>query len=467
MIDFDALDEAPGGRMYDIIIYGATGYTGCLMAEHLDALLSERRAIPHKWALAGREANKLKELASRCKTDPDIMEVTSVDQIETMADMCHVVLSAAGPFSVCGTPVVKACVEKRTHYIDVTGEVVWMRKIIDWFDSMAKEKGVMIVQCAGAMCAPNDISLYLLAKKLGPLKQFREYTFFMGFQSGGTFLTGYKQYESMLPSDFGDIHLNPFALGGKRACGIRKEDADPRETCQDELYQSLWMFPGHSSHCATRILRRTVHLFEQAPDEGLECGEAVSVRTRQCTLDGKGAARQCKGCQGPQDVRELVKFAMAMEAMAGAAPQPGGGAPRAARAGCRSEAFALAEGEGGAWAHVRFLGPEAYEVTAMAAIAGALVLLEESESVRPRERGGVVTPAFAFHRTCWIERLAEKPFACGSGLPMTFEVREGRPSQEEVEKAVFEVDVANGMLIDAQRKGTLTTWARPELYSKR
>jgi len=448
------------------VIYGATGYTGCLMVEHLDALLMDRGAQKLKWALAGRNKEKLQALAAKCDSEPGVLEATTDEQLEVVADLCHVVVSAAGPFHLCGHPLVRACVEKRTHYIDVTGEVVWMRSVIDRYHAAAKEKGVMIVQCCGAMSAHNDISCYLLAKRLGPMAQYREYNFGGGTQSGGTFLTGYKQYDGMLPSDFERVHLNPFALGGRPPCGPREEDADPTEAARDPLFPSVWQFPGHATHPTSRVLRRSAGLFAESPEGGPDYGKEVVIVTRCSTLDEKTAQRTTKSSQGPQDVRELVKYSMLMETMTSTAPPPGCGAPQKARAMCHMESFAVAQGAGGEWAHVHFTGPEGYEATALAAITGALVMVQESELIKPKERGGVITPAFAFHGSSWIDRLGQRSFANTRGRPMSFEVLDGKPSEEAVQAALLASDVANGQFFEAQRKGVVSAWKPPELYER-
>jgi len=325
----------------------------------------------------------------------------------------------------------------------------------------------MIVQSAGAMCAPNDINLYLLAKKLGPLKRFQEYGMSTGFQSGGTFLTGYKQYDGMMPSEFQEIHLSPFSLGGMRGKAAREADYEPGEAAQDESFPGIWKFPGHSNHCSVRLLRRSVQLFEEAAEEGLEYGKDIVVSCCDVTLDEKRAQRSVKGGNGPQDVKELIKFAMTMEAMATTAPKPGGGPPAASRQHAQSEVWAVAEGENGEWAHVHYTGPEGYEVTAMASVTAALVLLEESDAVNPKENGGVLTPAFALRGTRWIERLGLRPFGETQGRPMTFEVQEGKPPVEVLQQAVLQSDTAGASLMDAQRKGVIKPWAPPELYSRR
>merc|ERR1719245_2803196 len=111
------------------------------MCEHLDAIFANElqrvgsgREIeadaPKKWAVAGRSKQKLKKLARNCKTSPEIIEVNSDTEMDLMAEMSSVVLNAAGPYFSTGSPVVAACVKKKTHYVDITGELVWMKRMI-------------------------------------------------------------------------------------------------------------------------------------------------------------------------------------------------------------------------------------------------------------------------------------------------------------------------------------------------
>merc|ERR1712110_104392 len=112
--------------------------------------------------------------------------------------------------------------------------------------------------------------------------------------------------------------------------------------------------------------------------------------------------------------------------------QIGMGAPRDTRKLSRSEQFATCESEDGRKGYVHFRGPEAYEVTSMLAIAGAFTFVEEPDLVNAAERGGVVTPAYAFHGTSWLDRLANYTFACREGESAKWEVIEGELKEEEI-----------------------------------
>lgn len=467
-MDFDDLDEAPGGRLYDVTLYGASGFTGCVLLEHFDAMLSLPDAQPHKWAIAGRSVEKLKVLASKCENPPDILEVNDDESMLNMAEVSTVVVSAAGPFSQYGTPVVKACVNAKTHFIDVTGEVVWVRKMIDMFHEKAKEAGIFVVNCAGAMCALDDIAILAMQEKVGPMKRFKEWNLGAGILSGGTFLTGYKEYDGMAPIDFERVHLNPHGLVTlKPPPRVREADHDLHEAVQDDLFEGVWTFPGHPNHCAARILRRTKQLFDGSTEEKVDIGQNVVVQSVSATLDEKTAQRQAKGGQGPQDVQALFKFAATMEAMSNSAPKPGGGPPQATRDMCHTELWFVGEGENGEWAHGHYSGPEGYEVTALTSMTAALVILEEPELIKPKERGGVVTPGFALYGSTYVERLTGMKFATREqGRPFVWEVGTGMLEKDRIMKSVWESDAAGGVLADAQRRGVAKGWAPAELYTK-
>lgn len=381
-----------------------------------------------------------------------------------MAGDCHVLLSVAGPYVLCGEKVVKACIEQRTHYIDLTGEVTWMHRIVQRYHTAAKQKGVMIVQCAGSMSAPDDAVAYLLVEKLGALKQLREYVFGYGISSGGSFNTGLAVVEQMLP-DALKVHRNPFSLGGERKCGVRPEDADCDEAEEDKLFPNVWVMPAYTSHTTSRILRRTCALFEETPAGSVQYGADVNVVVRDLALDQKAAAYAVWANPVPVDIKETVRQARTMEEARkrGTCPMPGLGPGREARALGFIEGYTVAEAEDGKWAHVRFSGPDGYEVTAIACVVCALVLLEELGTDDSAARAGVVTPAFACHRTSWIQRLQAHGFACSDGRKLVFKVHDGLPSQDEVRASLL--DVAERKRAAGEKVGTglVHAWDQPIL----
>ena len=109
------------GRDYEIVLFGASGYTGKYTAEHTARLLPTNL----KWAVAGRTASKLKALVDEIKPlntdrEPPSIEICSLDptEIDALAKKTKVFINVVGPYCLYSTPVVEACVKNGTHYID-------------------------------------------------------------------------------------------------------------------------------------------------------------------------------------------------------------------------------------------------------------------------------------------------------------------------------------------------------------
>jgi short subunit dehydrogenase-like uncharacterized protein len=128
---------AESSRKYDVVVLGATGFTGTLVVEFLSRYYTNRL----KWAIAGRCKEKLQSLKADLALSESIDElvVDADDQasIDYLASQTAVLLSAAGPYSLIGTPIVDSCVRWNTDYVDITGEPTWVRSIIDKFHEAA------------------------------------------------------------------------------------------------------------------------------------------------------------------------------------------------------------------------------------------------------------------------------------------------------------------------------------------
>ncbi|EPY30104.1 saccharopine dehydrogenase, partial [Strigomonas culicis] len=143
---------------FDIILIGATGYTGRITAK----FLSKQSATT--WAMAGRSAAKLQELNKELKTNVSTFEI-DVNKPETLDAVCQrarCIISCAGPFTRCGMPVVDACVRNGVHYIDSTGEFNFVRAVIEKHNEEAKRKNIVLVSCCGFDSVPADLGNYVL-----------------------------------------------------------------------------------------------------------------------------------------------------------------------------------------------------------------------------------------------------------------------------------------------------------------
>ena len=115
-------------REYDLIIYGASGFTGRLAVEYLDENYSDLN-----WAIAGRNEDKLVNISnnSKCKPDYFIADSQDNENLLKIASKTRVIASLAGPFNKYSDNLVTQCVEAGTHYLDITGENIWVRDLID------------------------------------------------------------------------------------------------------------------------------------------------------------------------------------------------------------------------------------------------------------------------------------------------------------------------------------------------
>ncbi|QQV78550.1 saccharopine dehydrogenase NADP-binding domain-containing protein [Sphingomonas aliaeris] len=145
---------------FDIIVYGATGFTGRLVAEYLVQTGATR------WAMAGRSLTKLQEVRDEigAPADTPLIVANSDDpaSLKTMCERTQVVLTTVGPYQLYGNDLVAACAETGTAYVDLCGEPAWMRKMIDAHHETAKRTGARIVFSCGFDSIPFDLGVLTL-----------------------------------------------------------------------------------------------------------------------------------------------------------------------------------------------------------------------------------------------------------------------------------------------------------------
>jgi len=150
-------------REFDIIIYGASGFTGRLVAEYLEA---EYGGSGLKWAMAGRNAEKLQAVGGEMGVSGDVAIVTAnSDDPKSLSDMASrtkAIITTVGPYQLYGEPLLKACVEAGTDYVDLCGEPAWMKDMIARYDDAAKKSGARIVLSCGFDSIPFDLGVYHL-----------------------------------------------------------------------------------------------------------------------------------------------------------------------------------------------------------------------------------------------------------------------------------------------------------------
>ena len=156
---------------YDLIVLGATGFTGKLVVEYLLKNYGIRNSR-FTWAIAGRNKVKLEKLSksltniNKVTVDIDTFVVDSFDSnsLDILTSSCKVILSTVGPYLKYGLTLIKSCVKNKTNYCDITGEVPFIRDSIDKFHEEAKRNKCRIIHSCGFDSIPSDLGVLLLQK---------------------------------------------------------------------------------------------------------------------------------------------------------------------------------------------------------------------------------------------------------------------------------------------------------------
>jgi len=150
-------------KPFDIVVFGASGYTGRLVAEYLAA---EYGGTDLTWAMAGRSLDKLTSVRTEMGISDAValleVDVDNPASVSEMVDACRVVITTVGPYQLYGDELVKQCAERGTDYVDLTGEPSWMHETIARFSKAAKLSGARIVHSCGFDSIPFDLGVYLL-----------------------------------------------------------------------------------------------------------------------------------------------------------------------------------------------------------------------------------------------------------------------------------------------------------------
>jgi short subunit dehydrogenase-like uncharacterized protein len=205
-------------REFEIIVYGATGFTGRLVAEYLARHYPQR-----KWAMAGRSLSKLQQVRDEIGAPGDTPLLTAnaddAASLEAMTARAQVVITTVGPYQLHGEPLVAACVKTGTAYTDLCGEPAWMAQMIAKYDAAAKASGARIVFSCGFDSIPFDMAVWLAeqeaTRRFGkPAPRVKGRVLKMkGTFSGGTFASG-KASMAAAARDASILKLmvDPFAL---------------------------------------------------------------------------------------------------------------------------------------------------------------------------------------------------------------------------------------------------------------
>ena len=243
-------------KKYEIIVYGATGFTGQICCKYLRDNYTDL-----VWAMAGRNGDKLEEIKSNLNLDCDVVVADGADigALRSLTSQTKVVLSTAGPFARYGSLLVQACVESGTHYTDITGENHWVRGLIDKHHSEAASKGVRIIPSCCYDSIPSDLGAFFTISQFNkPVSRVDVYHEAQGGASGGTTETIFTM--DGLSKEMRD----PFVLNPQETVSEeqRQKSKDGFVVEQVEGIEG-WSGIGMMAVANTRVVRRSAALMEQ------------------------------------------------------------------------------------------------------------------------------------------------------------------------------------------------------------
>ncbi|MDX2228267.1 MAG: saccharopine dehydrogenase NADP-binding domain-containing protein [Leptolyngbyaceae cyanobacterium bins.349] len=249
-------------RPYDVVLYGASGFVGQQTVQYL-----AHRTQPGqvRWAIAGRNRQKLAAVRDQVGVAVDVLVADSQDQaaVDAIAAQTRVLLSTAGPFALYGTPLVDACVRHKTHYVDITGETPWVKTLIDHYHTQAAIDGTRIIPCCGFDSIPSDLGTYLVVRHLQQAfevscQRVNAYFQAAGGFNGGTLASALNLYDSGATAQFADpFLLNPPASRSQAECDLNRDPSAPMYA--PEL--QTWVAPFFMGPVNTRIVRRSSALY--------------------------------------------------------------------------------------------------------------------------------------------------------------------------------------------------------------
>jgi short subunit dehydrogenase-like uncharacterized protein len=208
-------------KKFDIVVYGATGFTGQLVAEYLAARYKNDEEL--RWAMAGRSLEKLKAVRDAIGAAADtpliVADASDPASLKAMVDQTKSVLTTVGPYQLYGNDLLAACVASGADYFDLCGEPIWMRQMIDKHEAAAKASGARIVFSCGFDSVPFELGAFFVqeeAKRVfgapasrvkGRVRDMR------GTLSGGTAASGRATFEAVA-KDLSLVAIlnDPFAL---------------------------------------------------------------------------------------------------------------------------------------------------------------------------------------------------------------------------------------------------------------
>jgi short subunit dehydrogenase-like uncharacterized protein len=396
-------------RELDVVVFGATGFAGKLVAEYLAQHAPEEVRV----GLAGRSQDRLEQVraglgAAAAKWPLIVADSADPASLGALAGSARVVVTTVGPYRPRGLPLVAACAEAGTDYIDLSGEVLFQRDSIDRYHAVAERTGARIVHGCGFDSIPSDLGVHLLRETVradgsdpgegdgGGGEELEDTTLVVtrlrGGFSGGTLSSIVEQLDEVRADpSLRRVAGDPYALSPDRAAEPDLgRQRDLMKVRQDKML-GIWTGPFLMASINTRVVRRSSALLDWAYGRqfryrevsGFGPGRAGAVRAAVTTA-GLGAL--AAGLANPRIRRLLVGRLL---------PGPGQGPSEQTRRNGRFRMEIHTRTSAGRHyrARVAAQGDPGYQATAVMMGESALALTVDRD--RLPGRAGVLTPATA------------------------------------------------------------------------
>lgn len=312
-------------RTHDIVLFGATSFVGQILTKYMVDRHGSHGDV--KWAIAGRNANRLAEVAAINGSEVDRITVDAGDA-DGLAEMCahtNLVISTVGPYSLYGSRLVAAVVEAGIDYVDLTGEPQWMQRMIDRYQDRAVETGARLVHACGFDSVPSDLGVWFLQQQA--IKRFDEpcTSISMGVKgakggaSGGTIASMMNLMDELASNpSLTQVLANPYALAVK---GDRDGPDQPNVTLPEyhDGHRS-WLAPFMMAATNTRVVFRTHSLLGHPWGDDFTYGES--------TLMGGGIGGGTKALAmsgGMSGLMAAANFGTSRRLLGRVLPKPGEG----------------------------------------------------------------------------------------------------------------------------------------------
>lgn len=394
-------------KEFDVIVFGATGFTGRLVAEYLTTRYGAGGEV--KWAMAGRDAGKLEQVRQLIGAPPSVpliaANASDAAALGALVARTKVVITTVGPYQLYGETLVRACAGAGTDYVDLCGEPAWMAKMIPVLQAPAAASGARIVFSCGFDSIPFDLGVLFLQdeaqRRFGaPLRRVRgRVRTIKGGISGGTLASGIATIEAgKRDPGVGRVMADPFALTPGFAGPLQPEGDSAQ---YDEVAKS-WTGPFMMATINTKNIHRTNALL------GHRWGREFQYDERMMTGDGgKGEKRARRMAAVTRIQNRLLGFGPTRSLLRLALPKPGQGPDKVARESGRYEVHFIGQAADGTVLRASVKGDRdpGYGSTSKMLTESALCLAADSS--RSLAGGGVWTAGSALGATL-IDRLQQR-----------------------------------------------------------